>query len=262
MAQLVFADSIPSPVLVGAVGGSGTRVVARILAHAGFHIGADRNAAEDSEPVMNFYDVWLRPYLECGSAWPAGQAAAAAAAFSRAIEDHRRGIPDANAPWAVKVPRTLLMLPCWREAFPAARFIHGVRNGLDMAYSADDNQLRMFQDLLLTAAEQELPRPLRAMAYWRTANLRAAAFARESFPGRYHVVRFEELCRNPGTVIKELTAFVKAPVDLETAVGEVMSPGSIDRWRQYPAAEIRGLLDVGRPALEHFGYRATAVEYH
>jgi Glycosyl transferase family 2/Sulfotransferase family/Protein of unknown function (DUF3500) len=247
--------NLPAPILVGAVGGSGTRVVARILAHAGIHIGANRNEAEDSEPVMRFYNVWLRPYLECDGALPGDQARAAAADFRKAIIDHRQGIPHTAHPWAVKVPRNILMLPYWREVFPAARFIHVVRNGLDMAYSADNHQLQMFQDLLLPASEQGLPNPLRAMAYWRTANLRTAEIAKALFPGRYHVLRFEDLCRDPRTVIKELSAFLKAPIDLETAGREVESPASIDRWRQHSSEELLELLDVGRSALAHFGYQ-------
>jgi hypothetical protein len=44
-------DGLPRrpPVLVGALGGSGTRVVARLLACARYHIGAHRNAFEDSD---------------------------------------------------------------------------------------------------------------------------------------------------------------------------------------------------------------------
>src|SRR5262245_16874496 len=102
--ELIGLDDIPAPVLVGAVGGSGTRVVVRILAHAGFFIGAHRNFAEDSEPVMTFYDAWMRPYLECGGKWSAPQSQSAAVAFRQAIRDHRRGIADAASPWVMKVP--------------------------------------------------------------------------------------------------------------------------------------------------------------
>ena len=55
------------------------------------------------------------------------------------------------------------MLQYWRQKFPDLQFIHVVRSGLDMAYSTDNNQLQMFQDILLPAKGQELPCPLRAM---------------------------------------------------------------------------------------------------
>ena len=76
----------------------------------------------------------------------------------------------------MKNPRSLLMLPYWRQKFPRLRFIHVIRNGLDMAYSEDKNQLEMFQDMVLTAQELEFSLPLRAIAYWRSVNLAAADY--------------------------------------------------------------------------------------
>ena len=213
-----------APVLIGAVGGSGTRVIARILAQAGFFIGARRNDAEDSEPTMDFFDRWLRPYVDSGGTLQDRMARLAAADFWRAVEDHRRGIEHADQAWAVKVPRSLLMLPYWCEAFPQIRFIHVIRNGLDMAYSTDNNQLRMFQDLVLAAADQELLLPLRAMAYWRTVNLQAAAIGKSSLGTRYHLVRFEDLCREPQTVIAKLAAFLDIPIDIAGVTMQVSPP--------------------------------------
>jgi len=247
-------EALKAPVLVGAVGGSGTRVVTRILSSAGFFIGAERNYAEDSEPLMRFYNVWLRRYLECDGALPRSATGAAAADFHEAIDEHRRGIAGPDEPWAVKVPRSLLMLPYWQEAFPEARFIHVVRSGLDMAYSSDENQVRMFGDILLLHNEQTLERPQRAMAYWRTVNLLAAQVGLSSFGSRYFLLRFEDLCQRPQETVSALAAFLGTSLDAEQAGREVVPPASIGRWRKHDAYEIRSLITLGRPALEHFGY--------
>ena len=249
-----------SPILVGAVGGSGTRVVARLLAQAGFFIGADRRVSEDSEPIQDFYNVWLRRYIECDGNLQEEEKERAARDFQQAIEDHRQGIGGPDTPWAVKVPRSLLMLPYWHDAFPGAHFIHVVRNGLDMAYSNDGNQLRMFGDLLLTDVEQELPRPLRAMAYWNSANLRAAQRGEVLFRERYHVLRFEDLCLRPAETILALTSFTGGDVDVAKASTEVNVPSTIERWRDHPASETLELLKLGRPALEHFGYDTPVLQ--
>jgi hypothetical protein len=63
-------EAVRDPILIGAVGGSGTRVVARILAQVGFFIGAHRNHAEDSVPMMDFYKTWLRSYISLRGALP------------------------------------------------------------------------------------------------------------------------------------------------------------------------------------------------
>jgi Sulfotransferase family len=245
---------LKAPVLVGAVGGSGTRVVARILSCAGFFIGAERNEAEDSEPVMRFYNAWLRPYLECGGVLPPAAARAVAVDFRRAIDEHRRGIRGLTAPWAVKVPRSLLMLPYWQAAFPEARFIHMIRSGLDMAYSSDANQVRMFADLMLPQDERDLGRPQRAIAYWRTANLRAAQIGSSRFGSHYFLLRFEDLCAKPHETISALATFLGASVDVGRAAHEIVPPSSIGRWREHDVTEIRSLLDLAHPALQQFGY--------
>jgi hypothetical protein len=128
-----------------------------------------------------------------------------------------------------------------------------------MAYSADNNQLQMFQDIVLPAADQELPRPFRAMAYWRTVNLQAAAIGESSLAARYHILRFEYLCSKPQTVIQKLAAFVGTPIDFAAAVAQVTMPASIDRWRAHPNAQIRSLVALGLPALERFGYWNSAL---
>jgi hypothetical protein len=241
------------PVLVAAVGGSGTRVVARILAQAGLPIGAERNAFEDSEPLIRFYDVWLRPYLASGGALPPADLPRAREDFERALAAHL-ATASAQAPWAIKNPKSILMLGYWLAAFPDLRFIHVVRSGLDMAYSNNDYQLANFQEFVLGPEERSLPRPLRAMAYWRTANLRAAALGEERLGERYLLLRFEDLCSEPGAVASRIGHFVGAALDPVAAASEVVPPTSIGRWRNHAAREVLALLDLGRPALERFGY--------
>ena len=129
-----------------------------------------------------------------------------------------------------------------------------------MAYSNDGNQLRMFGDLLLTDVEQELPRPLRAMAYWNSANLRAAQRGEVLFRERYHVLRFEDLCLRPAETILALTSFTGGDVDVAKASTEVNVPSTIERWRDHPASETLELLKLGRPALEHFGYDTPVLQ--
>src|SRR5688500_3007737 len=60
-AQLPFLTLVqkwPSdPMMIGATGGSGTRVIARILQRGGLFLGSNRNRAEDSMPLAAFCDL-------------------------------------------------------------------------------------------------------------------------------------------------------------------------------------------------------------
>ena len=51
------------PLVIVAVGGSGTRVVARIARHCGYFLGLNLNAAEDSRDFSPFLDRYVDSYL-------------------------------------------------------------------------------------------------------------------------------------------------------------------------------------------------------
>ena len=51
-----------SPLIIGATGGSGTRVVARIVQRAGYDLGTYLNEANDALALRPFHDRWI--YLQ------------------------------------------------------------------------------------------------------------------------------------------------------------------------------------------------------
>jgi hypothetical protein len=246
-----------TPTLVGALGGSGTRVVARLLRRAGLYMGSDLNEAEDSEPVMGFYDVWLRRYLERDGAL-GDEAAVAQRDLDRALGRHLAGLRDRSRAWGVKVPRSILMLRFWHDVFPELRFVHVVRSGLDMAYSDDRNQLWMVGDLLLESEERALDEPERAMAYWQRVNLQAADYGEQHLAQRYLRLRFEDVCARPLEAFARLCELVGSRPGTASGVEEVVvPPSSLGRWRGRPAAEVERLREIGALGLRRFGY-ATA----
>ena len=52
-----------APVVIGATGGSGTRVVARIAKLAGYNLGTNLNSAEDALEFYSFHDKWINPFV-------------------------------------------------------------------------------------------------------------------------------------------------------------------------------------------------------
>src|SRR5205823_1132143 len=151
--------------------------------------------AGDSLDIGQFVRRWLRHYLR-RSRWvertwrgkgrasfpfPSGMADD----FRATIEDHREGMRDQSAGWGWKVPRTILMLPFVHEIFPGMRAIHLVRDGRDMAYSRNDNQVLAYSPQLLDASHQKLPLPLRSMTFWARVNLAAARYGERYIGERY-----------------------------------------------------------------------------
>jgi hypothetical protein len=95
------------------------------------------------------------------------------------------GLPAHDSLWGVKVPKSILMIRFWFQIFPDAKFIHVIRSGLDMPYSADYNQLYSYGDLVLSQEEQSYSARLKAILCWCRVNLSAASFGETDLEERY-----------------------------------------------------------------------------
>ena len=221
------------PVVVGALGGSGTRVVARILMQAGYFLGTHRNVSEDAMEFVEFYDQWINRYLLRHHA-PLSQEEDALMArdLFACVARHRREMLEPEAPWGWKEPRSLYLLPFFHAHFPEMTFIHVVRDGRDMAFSANQNQLRKHGPAVLGSHLHDAPQPVRTAALWARINLDAAAYGETRLGARYLRVQFEALCRAPRETVATIQRFLGRAVDPGSAPEVVIPPSSIGRWRE------------------------------
>src|SRR5436305_1926115 len=109
-----------APLVIGATGGSGTRVIARIAKLAGYNLGTKLNSAEDSLAFYSFHETWINPFVSArrrGQALTPWQSARMKEDFHAALASH---IPEAErrgTRWGWKTPRSIYLLP----------FLHVVR---------------------------------------------------------------------------------------------------------------------------------------
>jgi hypothetical protein len=162
--RLAAELSADGPGVIGATGGSGTRVLARAVLRAGMFLGDDRNRSEDALDFGAFSDRWVNPYVAGGHAPDLVRELRALVARQRADADGR--------PWGWKEPRTVFLLPLLDEQLQGLRFLHLVRDGRDLAFSSNQVQLRKHGEAVLGPSDD--PEPLRSIALWREVNLRAA----------------------------------------------------------------------------------------
>ncbi len=265
---------IDSPVAIGGLGGSGTRLVAALLQDWGVYLGADLNPQMDNlwftllfkrasclrdvmllhgDAVEALYRVFAAPMQgrRIGPlAWPLLFRATVEVAvrghnhrgegkgrwaFQRAF---RMLTASAPAPekclgWGWKEPNTHVYLRLLAACEPRLRYVHVVRHGLDMAFSKNDQQLRLWGKLYdLELAPNADPTPADKLAVWIRANRRALNTGVWMGPARFHVVRFDDLCRRPEPTIRELAAFVGIPnPDIPAACRRVRVPESFGRYR-------------------------------
>lgn len=253
-----------SPVSIGGVGGSGTRLFAQILCRLGWYLGNDLNPSFDN--------LWFTLLFKRTELWPCDgrdrDFMLAVETFRAAMTGDRRLTAEEEAwlhglttdrlqhdrawlqqrvdsllaatrtrvgrppQWGWKEPNTHVLVDRLAGAFPEMRYIHVVRNGLDMAYSANQNQLRFWGPLFLRAVPETGPRA--ALKYWCAAQRRAARIEAQ-MPGRFLMVSYDAFCREPEEQLDALLSFLG--IRLESAAAAsllalVRAPGSVGRFKQ------------------------------
>jgi hypothetical protein len=237
--------------VIGASGGSGTRVLARVVLRGGMFIGSDRNRSEDALDFAAFSDRWVDEVV-------AGRRTPAMADELHALVARQWAARSADdEPWGWKEPRSVYLLPFLDEQLPGLRFLHVVRDGRDMAYSDNQVQLRKHGTAMLGEGGDQTP--LRSIELWSEVNLRAADYGERELGPRYLRVRFEDLCADPHTLTAEVLGFFGLVGDAERiAREEVSPPQTLGRWQDEDAATIAALEAVAREALRRFGYQSSS----
>jgi hypothetical protein len=248
------------PIAVGGVGGSGTRVVAAILEEAGVWMGGDLNESRDnlwftllfkhpgilSAPEPRFgqlvslflaamsgtsnltaTDVSLLNELvhdgrpQHDAAWLELRAQS----LRLAIADGRRA-----SMWGWKEPNTHMIVEKLPLHIPRIKYIHVARSGLDMAFSANQNQLKLWGPAVLAGDHAATPR--NSLRFWCWAHERILKIGQD-LGERFLFIRFEELCQNPRKYVPLILSFAGTPATQELVdrtVRLVEPPASIGRF--------------------------------
>ncbi len=246
-----------SPCIIGATGGSGTRVVARIARRGGLFTGTRLNESEDAIAFGAFSNRYINAFLKIkGDFESSPLAAQMQRGLQQLISEHHQAMPQ-GAMWGWKEPRSIFLLPFFHHTFPRLKFLHVIRDGRDMAYSKNQNQLRKHGRAALTFGERLKGQPARSMLLWSRINLAAADYGARHLGGNYMLLRFEDLCAAPVEGARRVFDFfnLKNNDAERIAREEIVPPESLGRWRERAAPkELRELERVGAVALERFGY--------
>lgn len=256
------------PVVAFGTGGSGTRALARVLAEGGVYVGPKLNRAGDALCLKPFLRAWPEAYLERtgwvdamwrypGGPKPPAAPAEIVAGLREAVACQRRGIPEPGGRWGWKAPRTILVLPLVDELFEGARTIQLVRDGRDMAYSRNRQQVDEYGPIVLADLDGALTPPEWAIAMWSRVNVAAASYGRAHMDGRHLVVRYEDLGTDPAGEVARILAHAgldDSPEAVERAAAHVSVSGAVGRWREAPASEAERVAAAGAEGLRTFGY--------
>lgn len=268
-------------VAIGGVGGSGTRIVARVVRRLGYDLGGDLNPSEDNllftllfrrprwyrrvvrehreSEIFWLLDLFYRlmrggeisvaelerlddihaegefeSFERAEPAWYANRREALLRS-SEHVEKER-----ALVGWGWKEPNSHIYIPQLREQDDQLKYIHVIRNGLDMAFSSNQAQLRMWGHLVdVEPPEGSEGVEVASLDYWIRINRRSIQLAEELFGDRFLLVHFDRLVREPEIDVSRIMGFLGAEGDVADLSREIEEPASVGRHRQHDLDRFR-----------------------
>jgi hypothetical protein len=250
------------PVVIGGVGGSGTRLIAQCLKKAGFHIGTDLNDANDNlwftllfkrieilssseEEFDALVEILLNAMIGDRN-FTRQQIELIEALASEDREQHsafwlrqraksllfdKQGIKEKEK-WGWKEPNSHVVLNRLIDRIGNMKYIHVARNGLDMAHSKNQNQLKLWGRYFLN--EEFNITPYYSLKYWCIVHKQVIRMG-ESLKDNFLFLNYDHLIVNPKKVIKELLDFLGEESKSLTSqlVALVKRPESMERFREH-----------------------------
>jgi hypothetical protein len=247
------------PVVVGGIGGSGTRLVARILNSYGYFLGSDMNDSLDnlwftllfkrleilscsSDEYADLCDIFRRVMTGYGLSLEQRERIRYLAVTGR--EEHdvtwlqarvntllaHQAYLAVDQPWGWKEPNTHIVLEHLIDQFPGMRYIFLSRHGLDMALSGNQNQPRMWGASLMGEPYSDTPRYL--LRYWCFVHRRVQNIG-ATMGDRFLFLKYDDVCLHKETSLAQLNAFLGLDDDASAKImPNLVSPSpSIGRYR-------------------------------
>ena len=262
------------PLVIGGVGGSGTRVVAEMARRLGVSLGEDCNRSVDtlSATLLLRRPAWYDEQVRDGGAgfatafailegalrgrlamtpgvrvFLAGAAADlagggpgptwAAERVARLVGSGTSGRDPGR--WGWKEPNSHIYLEALHHHFgDRLRYVHVLRNGLDMAFSDNQWQVRTWGRLFGVEAG-EVVSPNASLDYWIRANRRALDLGATLPGGTFLRLDFDALCADPVAGLDRLVGFLgvePGPEVLAELAAMPERPASTGRWRRADGA--------------------------
>ncbi len=230
-------------IAIGALGGSGTRVVAQILKNSGIYIGDNINHPNDNLIFTALFkapkwykkasrkdiDKRLRIFDKCMNnkrlTIPESFLLLRSSLFNKTIGRNytyyyklffRKINPKISLNyWGWKEPNTQLYLDEINEFYPNIKYIHVLRNGLDMSYSKNKNQLKNWgfkYKIQIKESDSKEKINVKQLDYW-IASTKEILRKREKFKNRFYLLNFSEFCSDPNEEIDKLLEFLDLDIE-------------------------------------------------
>lgn len=285
----VSQNMISGPVAIGGVGGSGTRLIAEITKELGFYIGEALNPQNDNLfftllfkrpdwfhkfPSDNEISTALKLFSKAMTAglspeisqpeldtiWGIVHKLEKSGIRTGAKRVNATQLIESQAPdfsnqsgWGWKEPNTHIFLPQLAAGLKGLKYIHVIRNGLDMAFSKNQAQSANWGQYMCGNDFATNPStPLQSLDYWIAANERAIKVGTELLGANFMLVNYDMFCIDPGKGVARMAAFLGTPLTPQKAdaLKKLFAPSSIGRYREadlgmFSQAQMTAVKDLG-----------------
>jgi len=262
--QSIVEKCYSSPIVIGGMGGSGTRLIASIIKKLGINIGSDLNGAYDNlwftllfkradifqvneKELDELFNIF---YLAMTSKHKFTNSQSKLIE-SLTVEDRKQhpsiwlrqradsllnresAYSQVDSNWGWKEPNSHIIVEKLCSKFKNMKYIHVARNGLDMAYSTNQYQLEFWGHLYLK--QNFKITPYYSLKYWCIIHKRILKL-QSKLGSKFLFLNYDELCANPEIGLLKLIKFLNIgahEVVTQGLLGLVIPPSTIGRFRNY-----------------------------
>ena len=279
------------PLVIGGMGGSGTRLVAELCSLFGFFLGDDLNVSSDNllytllfRRQSWFYQSYNNPIrintglslleklllkrysLSIQELWFLFYAVTDMSlhyrdernwSFKRLnnILRNPRFVDPRYQGWGWKEPNSYLLIESISEYFKNLKFIHTIRHGVDMAFSKNQRQLTAWgQFFNIPSPETKADYPRAALKFWARANKMVADIGKTLGEGKYMQINFDQLCQQPHKSIGDLVSFLDLDVDQDTILATQKLPRIPDSLGRYKNHDLKQFDPEDLIIVKSFGF--------
>ena len=258
-------------IAIGGIGGSGTRLIADIVMKFGFYMGASLNKSLDNLwftllfqrpgwfarfPADDDIVAALRLFHRAMTTGLSGtisirdadfihslvrdleQAAHGTGADRKTAEKLIASMPSkqgAPVGWGWKEPNSHIFLPQIVSEFAGIKYIYVIRNGLDMAFSNNTNQIRNWGKYICgISIIDEFVSEKMMLEYWIFANKRAIEIGKKQLNDKFMIINYNNFCRSSLDELQKLAEFlnIKADKNIIKKILNTIKPITINRFEK------------------------------
>lgn len=144
--------------------------------------------------------------------------------------------PEEYRAWGWKAPPSHIILDHLLRYYPDMKYIHVIRNGLDMAFNRNQNQLFNWGWMFDIQPGDDRESLLRAsLDYWIVSNRRAVQLGESQGLGRFYLLRYDDLVASPVREAQNLLSFLgvaAGEIDVATLTASIERQTSQGRYRR------------------------------